>query len=83
MTPTERTVLEVLASGEDYGGFCYFNFAGICGKTGLDRKTIRRACRSLARKGLAEYGSALWNADGEVGGAGYCATPEGRKAVAE
>ncbi len=71
----ERVVLGALADiGSDFG---YLSFAGILARSELkDRKRIRRACRSLARKGLAEYGRALWNDDGPAG-SGYCATKAG------
>ncbi len=73
----ERKVLGVLAEARaDYEDFCYKSFAGIA-VCGLDRKRIRRAARSLSRKGLAEYGRGLWNDDGEVAGSGYCCTKEG------
>jgi hypothetical protein len=42
-----------------------------------ERKMIRRACRSLARKGLAEFHSALWSEDCKLGGSGYCVTGAG------
>jgi hypothetical protein len=41
------------------------------------RTAVRRACRSLARKGLAEYHKGLWTMDGVPGGAGYAATMAG------
>ena len=47
--------------------------------TPLDRSVIRRAIRSLARKGLAEYHKGLVTEDGEFAGAGYCITNEGIK----
>ena len=42
-----------------------------------DIKFIRRGCRSLRRKGLAEFYRGLMNEDGEVAGSGYCIHPEG------
>jgi monoamine oxidase len=44
----------------------------------MNRKRIRRACRSLARKGLAEFHRGLWRESGEPGGSGYGATRAGR-----
>lgn len=82
INPRERRVLEVLAAalGDDCGFAC-LNFAGIGRRAKLDRKFVRRACRSLARKGLAEYHRGLWNWDGEPAGAGYCATKAGAELV--
>jgi hypothetical protein len=75
----DRKVLEALVnSNSDYEGWWYHAFKYIIGQTGLERKVVRRACRSLARKGLAEYGKGLWNDDGEPAGAGYAATRAGR-----
>lgn len=45
--------------------------------TGLDRKIIRRACRSLARKGLAKCCHGLCDEDGNFRGSGYIATKAG------
>jgi hypothetical protein len=71
----ERKVLQFLVDeGTDYAGFLAFSFDTICGPTELGRKAVRRACRSLARKGLAEYCRGLWTEDGEPAGSGYCAT---------
>lgn len=75
LNPTERKVLAALVPS--YGDFGYLNFKGIASRTRLTRKEIRRACRSLARKGLAEYGRGLWSDDGEVAGSGYSATKAG------
>ena len=44
---------------------------------GITEKQARRAVRSLARKGLAEYVRGLFNDDGMVAGSGYRATKEG------
>lgn len=77
LNENERRVLEALAmGGEDFG--C-FPFDLLAEDTGLDRKQVRRACRSLARKGLAEYHRGLWTEDGEPAGSGYCASAAGRK----
>jgi hypothetical protein len=65
----ERKVLNLLI--EDG---LYYGFAWIVQETKLDRPTVRRACRSLARKGLTEYGRGLWNDAGEPCGSGYRAT---------
>lgn len=69
LNPKERLVLEVLWGG--YGALG-FNFNGISNETGLTRQEARRACRSLTKKGLAEYVRVLWNEDdGTPAGAGY------------
>ena len=43
----------------------------------VTRAEVRRACRSLWRKGLASYHRGLQTEDGEMAGAGYCITREG------
>ncbi len=77
----EVKVLAALASGgTDFG--C-FDFRHIAGMTRLNRKTIRRACRSLARKGLASFHRGCWTEDGEPAGSGYAATKTGREQAVE
>ncbi len=73
----ERQVLGFLTEtwGDDGG---YWSFAGICSNLQLERKQVRRACRSLARKGLAEYLRAGWSDEGPAG-AGYGSTRAGRE----
>lgn len=74
----ESKVLGALVGAYDTyagGGFCSFNF--LSSETGFDRKQVRRACRSLKRKGLSEFGKGLWNDDGEPAGSGYSATRQG------
>lgn len=78
MTEKELKVLGRLARSyytEDEWGA--LGFAGIMHSTGLDRKQVRRACRSLAKKGYTKYERVLWNDDGPAG-AGYRATKEGK-----
>lgn len=71
MNDAERAVLAALNGlRSEWDGNSYASFAWIMSRTGLDRATVRRACRSLARKGRAEYGKGLWNDDGPAG-AGY------------
>jgi predicted transcriptional regulator len=62
--------------------FGYLSFKSIAKRSGLDIKHVRRTVRSLARKGLAEYGRGLWTEDGQVAGSGYCITDAGREALA-
>lgn len=77
LNENERQVLEVLAEeSDDYGYMC---FAAIGERLQIDRKPIRRACRSLARKGLAEFGKGLWRDDGSFYGSGYSATRAGKE----
>jgi hypothetical protein len=59
----------------------YWGFDGIAQHIKLDRKQIRRACRSLKKKGLAEYMCGLFNDDGEVAGSGYGATKTGAELI--
>lgn len=77
----ERIVLEVLA--EEFSGEanCFY-FRGIVSrlkglKNELDERQVRIACRSLARKGLAEFQRGLFDQDGMVAGSGYSATEQG------
>jgi len=75
----ESQILNCLIdAGDDFG---YLSFADISSRTGLERKIVRRACRALARKGLAAYGRGLFNDDGEVAGSGYTATRQARSTV--
>jgi hypothetical protein len=76
LTDDERRVLQFLAdeAGGDYG---FFGFNPLMRETGFDRKRVRRACRSLRRKGLTEFGRGLWSDDGEPAGSGYGATRAG------
>jgi hypothetical protein len=77
VNPIELKVLRVLAASNWYDGFGFLNFRGIAARTKLKRKEIRRAARSLARKGLAEFQKGLWTEDGEVAGSGYGCTKAG------
>ena len=76
LNEAEAKVLNVLAHIYGHDENCY-GFAPIAKHTKLDRPTVRRACRFLARRGLAAYERALWSHDGEPAGAGYCATEAG------
>jgi hypothetical protein len=76
INPNERAVLEILAEAyapEEWGAY---GFKGLSQTTKLDVKIVRRACRSLARKGLSVYERTLWNDDGPAG-AGYRASEQG------
>lgn len=72
----EKKVLEVLSEEFSDEAKCFY-FRSIVSKTGLELKQVRRACRSLARKGLAEYVRGLFDDEGMAAGSGYCATEDG------
>jgi hypothetical protein len=72
----ERKVLEQLVEAYDPDEWGAYAFRSLANQTKLDIPQVRRACRSLARKGLAAYERTLWNDDGPAG-AGYRATEEG------
>ena len=54
-----------------------YSFGPLERLTGLDRATVKRACRSLKKKGLAEFEQTLFDEDGVPAGAGYRATEAG------
>lgn len=70
----ERKVLAYLA--EEYEECAYY-FRSIVKHTALELKDVRRACRSLSKKGYAEYRRGLFDDDGMVAGSGYQATRDG------
>lgn len=76
-------VLEALAEGTRSGyDFYCLTFRDVMSISGIeDRSKVRRICRSLARKGLAQYAKGLWNDDGEPAGAGYHITKAGQAVV--
>lgn len=76
LKPDETKVLAALASIGG-GDFSYANFRSIARRTRMNRRSIRLACRSLARKKLAVFGRGLWTEDGEVAGSGYSVTALG------
>lgn len=73
----EQQVLKALA-GEYHNedDWAAFYFRGLVSETKLNLKAVRRACRSLAKKGLAVYERVLWGDEGPAG-AGYRASKEG------
>lgn len=80
LTEIEKKVLEVLAEDYDSSGWDetgFWSFDPLEKKTGIERRKVRLACRSLARKGFAKYMRGLVNLDGEMAGAGYGATEQG------
>ena len=62
----------------EFFDWTYVPFSYITKRTRQPRKAVRRHCRALKRKGLAQYARGLFNEDGEVCGAGYSITHEGR-----
>ena len=73
LRPNHMLVLQCL---DEHFELC-MTFKGIQNHVALDRAEIRRCCRYLRKRGLAEYHNALWTDDGEPAGAGYCITPKG------
>ena len=61
--------------------FDVLSFARIAYRSGIDRKHIRRAVRSLARKGVTKFYQTSWTDEGEPHGAGYGLTPLGRAMI--
>ncbi len=78
MTPDARKCLDALEELSAPDGEMCVPFAPLMNHTELDRKTVRRNVRLLARLGLAEYFRGLWTEDGAPAGAGYCITRKGR-----
>ncbi len=82
LNPVEKKVLRFLAGkGGEWSDHGYCSFAPIMRATKADRKTVRRACRSLKRKGLTTFGTGLWTDDGQPYGSGYACTDKGLEAV--
>ena len=82
LSPTEMRVLEAL-DGKTRPDDFFVGFQPLQDTTELSRHEVRRACRSLKRKGLASFMAGLWTEDGEPAGSGYAITEAGRAAVAE
>lgn len=79
LTNPQYKVLKALVSHKDsFTGWSYVDFRTLSKQTKMPRKAVRVTCRALTRKGLAEYRNGLFNEDGQVAGAGYAATTEGR-----
>lgn len=72
----EKDVLRILEESSAIDGEMCVSFAYIAYNK-RDIKAVRRACRSLRRKGLAEYYRGLMTDEGEVAGSGYCITLAG------
>jgi len=72
----EEKCLRALAEYYDADANCMY-FRGVVEQTKLELKEVRRAVRSLARKGLAQFERGLFDDDGQVAGSGYRCTLEG------
>lgn len=80
MIEAKRRVLNALNEGTRPGpDYRCVPFSHLVIETRLDRRTVRRHCRALAREGLAEFHSGLWTDDGETAGSGYCISVAGRE----
>jgi hypothetical protein len=74
LNENERKVLSALAEDYDDLEWRAWYFRGLVADTKLNLSQVRRACRSLAKKGLAKFERGLFNEDGETAGSGYRAT---------
>lgn len=81
LNENEKKVLLYLREASMPDGEYCLPFDYISDGTNLDRKAVRKACRSLARKGLAGFYRGLMTDDGEVAGSGYSITYYGRDFV--
>ena len=55
------------------------NFSNIEKRVVIPAGLVRRTVRALARKGLLQFHRCLWDDDGNLRGAGYGLTDEGRE----
>lgn len=78
LNENERKVLAVLDEVTDTWGERCITFSWIIDDAKLTLKEVRRACRSLRRKGLAEFYRGLMDEDGRVAGSGYCISKSGK-----
>jgi len=77
LNENEKKVLAVLVEYTQPNGEMCIGFSWIGDDARIERRLVRLACRSLARKGLSEFYSGLFDEDGKVAGSGYCATKKG------
>lgn len=73
----ERKVLDILVQAYHPDEWAAYAFASLSRITKLTIPEVGRACRSLRKKGLAEYERTLVTDEGVPAGAGYRATEEG------
>lgn len=74
LNDNEKIILKVLADSYDTSGWDetgFYSFNPLVELTGIERRKVRLACRSLKRKGLAKFEKALTDMDGMFAGAGY------------
>jgi hypothetical protein len=78
LTITEARVLLVLLDGYRRDSNV-FTFKGISDRIDAPASVsaVKRACRSLARKGLVEHSPFFYEHDGKLGGSGYTLTCQG------
>jgi hypothetical protein len=83
--PEHLQVLGALNKADRLDGWpMCLTFAGVADLCAVkDRAVIRRSCRYLARRELAEYHRGLWTEDGDLAGAGYCITSKGQAVLKE
>lgn len=62
--------------------FDVISFDTISRNSGVEISKVRRAVRGLARKGLTKFYRTSWTDEGELHGAGYGLTKEGRELIA-
>lgn len=78
LNENESKILGVLdLVTREHGDLCVA-FDYLIGETKLERAIVRRACRSLRSKGLAEFYRGLVTEDGEMAGSGYCISRAGQ-----
>ncbi len=83
MIETHQTCLNSLFQNSMPDGERCIPFRVIEDETGLPRAEVRRACRALARKGLAQYFRGLWSEEEDrPAGAGYCISKAGQTLAA-
>lgn len=74
----ELRVLNCLAAGwSTENDWRAYYFRTVSKKACVTLAEARRACRSLTKKGLAQYERGLFTEDGETAGSGYRATEAG------
>ena len=84
VTILEKKVLALLAKVTRTDGEICVGFEYLSGmEYNFDVKEVRRGCRSLRRKGLAEFYRGLMTEDGQVAGSGYCISSKGCDLVDE
>lgn len=77
LTNNEWTALSAWSSYPE--DFDVLSFYMVHHNSTLEKRLVRRTVRALARKGVVEYIRSTMNEDGELSGAGYRPTKEGRK----